>query len=41
MLIEEQAQAKVAEDEAKRFPNKARTDLFFTQTTSAECASIS
>lgn len=27
-LIEEQAQAKVAEDEAKRFPNKARTDLF-------------
>ncbi|TMP73981.1 efflux RND transporter periplasmic adaptor subunit [Pseudoalteromonas sp. S1608] len=28
MLIEEQAQAKVAEDEAKRFPNKARTDLF-------------
>jgi len=28
MLIEEQAQAKVAEDEVKRFPNKARTDLF-------------
>jgi multidrug efflux system membrane fusion protein len=28
MLIEEQAQAKVAEDEAKRFPSKARTDLF-------------
>lgn len=28
LLIEEQAQAKVAEDEAKRFPNKARTDLF-------------
>lgn len=27
-LIEEQAQAKVAEDEAKRFPSKARTDLF-------------
>ncbi|QBJ64206.1 efflux RND transporter periplasmic adaptor subunit [Pseudoalteromonas sp. DL-6] len=27
-LIEEQAQAQVAEDEAKRFPNKARTDLF-------------
>ncbi|HDY90999.1 MAG TPA: efflux RND transporter periplasmic adaptor subunit [Pseudoalteromonas sp.] len=27
-LIEEQAQAQVAEDEAKRFPSKARTDLF-------------
>lgn len=27
-LIEEQAQAKVAENEAKRFPSKARTDLF-------------
>ncbi|MBH0039635.1 MULTISPECIES: efflux RND transporter periplasmic adaptor subunit [unclassified Pseudoalteromonas] len=27
-LIEEQAQAQVAEDEAKRFPDKARTDLF-------------
>ncbi|MEN8636969.1 efflux RND transporter periplasmic adaptor subunit [Pseudoalteromonas distincta] len=27
-LIEEQAQARVAEDEAKRFPSKARTDLF-------------
>ena len=27
-FIEEQAQAKVAEDEAKRFPSKARTDLF-------------
>ena len=27
-LIEEQAQAQVAEDEAKRFPGKARTDLF-------------
>ncbi|ASM51547.1 hypothetical protein PESP_a3789 [Pseudoalteromonas espejiana DSM 9414] len=27
-LIEEQAQAKVAEDEATRFPGKARTDLF-------------
>ncbi|MBH0027205.1 efflux RND transporter periplasmic adaptor subunit [Pseudoalteromonas sp. SWN29] len=27
-LIEEQAQAQVAADEAKRFPGKARTDLF-------------
>ena len=27
-LIEEQAQAQVAADEAKRFPSKARTDLF-------------
>lgn len=27
-LIEEQAKAQVAEDEAKRFPNKPRTDLF-------------
>ncbi|XQF91230.1 efflux RND transporter periplasmic adaptor subunit [Pseudoalteromonas espejiana] len=27
-LIEEQAQAKVAQDEATRFPGKARTDLF-------------
>ncbi|MBG9992743.1 efflux RND transporter periplasmic adaptor subunit [Pseudoalteromonas sp. NZS37] len=27
-LIEEQAQAQVAVDEAKRFPSKARTDLF-------------
>lgn len=27
-LIEEQAQAQVAEGEAKRFPSKARTDLF-------------
>ena len=27
-LIEEQAKAKVAEDEAKRFPNKSHTDLF-------------
>jgi RND family efflux transporter MFP subunit len=27
-LIEEQAQAQVAEDEAKRFPNKTHTDLF-------------
>ncbi|MBB1455909.1 efflux RND transporter periplasmic adaptor subunit [Pseudoalteromonas sp. SG43-5] len=27
-LIEEQAQAQVAEDEAKRFSSKARTDLF-------------
>lgn len=28
LLIEEQAKAQVAEDEAKRFPNKPRTDLF-------------
>ncbi|MDE3273397.1 efflux RND transporter periplasmic adaptor subunit [Pseudoalteromonas sp. G4] len=28
VLIEEQAKAQVAEDEAKRFPNKPRTDLF-------------
>ncbi|MEJ2912084.1 efflux RND transporter periplasmic adaptor subunit [Pseudoalteromonas sp. C12FD-1] len=39
-LIEEQAQAKVAEDEAKRFPNKARTDLFLRkpQVLSAQAA---
>lgn len=28
MLIEEQAQAEVAQDEAKRFPNRKHTDLF-------------
>lgn len=39
-LIEEQAQAKVAEDEAKRFPSKARTDLFLRkpQVLSAQAA---
>ncbi|TMO81503.1 efflux RND transporter periplasmic adaptor subunit [Pseudoalteromonas sp. S3776] len=39
-LIEEQAQAKVAEDEAKRFPGKARTDLFLRkpQVLSAQAA---
>jgi membrane fusion protein, multidrug efflux system len=40
MLIEEQAQAQVAEDEAKRFPSKARTDLFLRkpQVLSAQAA---
>jgi membrane fusion protein, multidrug efflux system len=39
-LIEEQAQAQVAEDEAKRFPSKARTDLFLRkpQVLSAQAA---